>query len=83
MQVVRKDRRPSNVHSAINALADRLSLPPQDLSEWLREPHGVPPEVLLSWICRHCSASGAVTVKKRTSDRAQSGAARGRARTAR
>ena len=50
MQVVRKDRRPSNVHSAINALADRLSLPPQDLSEWLREPHGVPPEVLLSWI---------------------------------
>jgi len=81
MQVVRKDRRPSNVHSAINALADRLSLPPQDLSEWLREPHGVPPEVLLSWICRHCGASGAV--KKRTRDPAQGGPARGRARTER
>lgn len=79
MQVARKNRT-SEVYSAINALADHLSLPPRDLSDWLHEFHGVPQEVLLSWICRHCSSSGAV--KKRTRAPAH-GPARGRARTAR
>jgi len=37
--------------SAVRALAAHLELTPQQLAGWLQEPHGVPPQVLLSWIC--------------------------------
>ena len=37
--------------SAVRALAAHLELTPQELAEWLRDSRGVPPQVLLSWIC--------------------------------
>ena len=37
--------------SAVRALAAHLDVTPQQLAEWLRESQGVPPQVLLSWIC--------------------------------
>jgi hypothetical protein len=37
--------------SAVRALAAHLDLTPQQLSEWLQQSRGVPPQVLLSWIC--------------------------------
>ena len=37
--------------SAVRALAAHLELTPQQLAEWLRESRGIPPQVLLSWIC--------------------------------
>jgi hypothetical protein len=37
--------------SAVRALAAHLELTPQQLGEWLRQPPGIPPQVLLSWIC--------------------------------
>ena len=37
--------------SAVRALAAHLDLTPQQVGEWLRQPSGIPPKVLLSWIC--------------------------------
>jgi transposase-like protein len=37
--------------SAVRALAAHLDVTPQQLGDWLRESRGVPPQVLLSWIC--------------------------------
>ena len=37
--------------SAVRALAAHLDLTPQQLGEWLERSSGVPPQVLLSWIC--------------------------------
>ena len=37
--------------SAVRALAAHLELTPQQLDDWLRKSAGVPPQVLLSWIC--------------------------------
>ncbi|HXJ51673.1 MAG TPA: hypothetical protein VNH16_09790 [Burkholderiales bacterium] len=37
--------------SAVRALAAHLDLTPQQLGEWLERSRGVPPQVLLSWIC--------------------------------
>ena len=37
--------------SAVRALAAHLDVTPQQLDDWLRESRGVPPQVLLSWIC--------------------------------
>jgi len=37
--------------SAVRALAAHLDVTPEQLGDWLREPRGVPPQVLLSWIC--------------------------------
>jgi hypothetical protein len=37
--------------SAVRALAAHLELTPEQLAQWLRESRGVPPQVLLSWIC--------------------------------
>jgi hypothetical protein len=37
--------------SAVRALAAHLELTPQQVGEWVRQPLGIPPQVLLSWIC--------------------------------
>jgi hypothetical protein len=37
--------------SAVRALAAYLDITPQQLGEWLQQSRGVPPQVLLSWIC--------------------------------
>ena len=37
--------------SAVRALAAHLELTPQQLGDWVRNSPGVPPQVLLSWIC--------------------------------
>lgn len=37
--------------SAVRALAAHLDVTPQQLGDWLRESRGIPPQVLLSWIC--------------------------------
>ena len=37
--------------SAVRALAAHLDLTPEQLGEWLQQSQGVPPQVLLSWIC--------------------------------
>ena len=37
--------------SAVRALAAHLDLTPEQLGDWVRNSAGVPPQVLLSWIC--------------------------------
>jgi hypothetical protein len=37
--------------SAVRALAAHLDVTPQQLGDWLLQSRGVPPQVLLSWIC--------------------------------
>ena len=37
--------------SAVRALAAHLDVTPQQVGEWLQQSRGVPPQVLLSWIC--------------------------------
>ena len=37
--------------SAVRALAAHLDITPQQLGQWLQQTGGVPPQVLLSWIC--------------------------------
>jgi len=57
MQVIRKNRRPSNASAAIAALAGQLSTTPRELSDWVDRAHGVPPAVLMAWICRQFKPS--------------------------
>ena len=37
--------------AAVRALAEHLDVTPQDIDAWLHRPGGLPPKVLLSWIC--------------------------------
>ena len=36
---------------AVQALAAHLDVTPQVVVDWLQDARGVPPQVLLSWIC--------------------------------
>jgi hypothetical protein len=37
--------------SAVRALAEHLEVTLQDLDEWFQHSQGIPPQVLLSWVC--------------------------------
>jgi hypothetical protein len=43
---------PRTDSSAIGALAEHLGVATEDMHDWVRQPAGVPSEVLLSWIGR-------------------------------
>jgi hypothetical protein len=63
--VIRNNQRQSEASSVIAALADRLNVTPQDLSEWIRQSEGVPPQVLLARISGYFKLSLKKASKKR------------------